>query len=133
MHKFRNIFKLITYSKEEVRIVFVKYKKPSVKDYEHRQRGGDDTCYESRRGNRRPAELSKLLRSQHFKEAFVQFLLNDWTNMISLYCVIEKLKINFDQCYIFKVTTGSKIKRRIDYNLSCHQEETDTKIVRNLC
>lgn len=126
---------MLVTNRKEVHIVFDKYKKPSIKDYEHQQRGEDDAQYELRKRNKRPTEFSKLLRSQNFKESFVRFLIDDWKRdeyFVLLNC--KTVKVNFDKCYILKVDRhNNTIEKTIDYNLSCKQEEADTKIVHHIC
>lgn len=127
------IFKCLTFNKKEVHIVFDRYNKPSIKDYEHRLRGEDEVCYDIRRANKRPAEFNKLLRSSSFKEKFVEFLIDDWTSdRFSLLCTNKTVKLNFDKCYVYEASEG-KMRRSIDYDLTCYHEEADTKIVYHIC
>lgn len=131
----KHILKILTYNKKEVHIIFDKYKKPSIKDFEHDLRGEEDTQYDViRRDNNRPADFCKLLRSSNFKEKFVEFLIEDWTRD-EFFTLIEgkTVKLNYDQCYTYEVSSDNKIKRIIDYNLSCYHEEADTKIVYHVC
>lgn len=129
----KHLFKVLTLNRKEVHIIFDKYKKPSIKDFEHDLRGEEDTYYDVRTDNKRPAEFCKLLRSSHFKEKFVEFLIEDWTRNDFVPLIKGNIvKLNYDQCYVFQVS-NEKIKRVIDYNLSCYHKEADTKIVYYIC
>lgn len=129
------ILKILTYNRKEVHIIFDKYKKPSIKDYEHDLRGEEDTQYDViRRDNNRSTDFCKLLRSTNFKEKFVEILIEDWTrDELVILMEGKTVKLNYDQCYTYEVSHENKIKRVIDYNLSCYQEEADTKIVYHVC
>ncbi|CAH1104525.1 unnamed protein product [Psylliodes chrysocephalus] len=120
---------------KEEHIIFEKYKKPIIKDFEHDLRGEEESQYNVlRRDNNRPADLSKLLRSTNFKEKFVEFLIEDWTRDEFIILMEEKtIKLNYGQCYTYEVSSENKIKRVIDYNLPCYHEEADTKIVYHIC
>lgn len=97
-------------------------------------RGEEDTMYNINRQNKRSAEFSKLLRSTNFKEKFVEFLIEDWaTDDFSVLCEGKVVKINYDQCYVYEQNGINTMKRQIDYNLSCYQEEADTKMVYHIC
>lgn len=130
-----HILKILTYNRKEVHIIFDKYKKPSIKDFEHDLRGEEDTQYDViRKDSNRPADFCKLLRSNNFKEKFVEFLIEDWTRDEFIILITGKtVKLNYDQCYTYEVSSENKIKRVIDYNLSCYHEEADTKIVYHIC
>lgn len=130
-----HILKILTYNRKEVHIIFDKYKNPSIKDFEHNLRGEDDIQYDViRKDNNRPSDFCKLLRSNNFKEKFVKFLIEDWTRDEFITLITGKtIKLNYDQCYIYEVSSENKIKRVIDYNFSCYHEEADTKIVYHIC
>lgn len=110
-------------------------KKPSIKDFKHDLRGEEDTQYDViRKNNNRPADFCKLLRSNNFKAKFVEFLIEDWTRDEFITLITGKtIKLNYDLCYTYEVSSENKIKRVIDYNLSCYHEEADTKIVYHIC
>ncbi|CAG5093255.1 Protein of unknown function [Cotesia congregata] len=128
--------KMLTYNRKEVHIIFDNYKKPSINDFGHDDlRGEEDTQYDViRKDNNRPADFCKLLRSNNFKEKFVEFLIEDWTRDEFITLITGKtIKFNYDQCYSYEVSSENKIKRVIDYNLSCYHEEASTKIVYHIC
>lgn len=127
------ILTTLLFNRKEVYIIFDKYKTPSIKDCEHSLRGEDDTQYSIERDNKRPAEMSQLLRSANFKEKFIQFLIKDWMSdeYVSL-CEGKIVKLNFDQCYMFEVV-DNKMSRTLDLNNSCYHEEADTKIIHHIC
>lgn len=130
----KQIFKILVYNKKEVHVIFDKYNKPSIKDFEHDRRGAEDTRYDIRKNNKRPAEFCKLLCSANFKEKFVEFLIDDWKrDEFAQWCQGKTVKLNFDQCYVYEVSDGNCMNRFIDYNLSCYHEEADTKIVYHIC
>ena len=130
----KHILKILTYNRKEVHIIFDKYKKPSLKDFEHDRRGEDNIHYDVRKENKRPAEFCQLLRSSEFKEKFVEFLILDWETDECIKLIAGKtVKINYDQCHVYEVSSNNKIRRSIDYNLSCYHEEADTKIVFHIC
>lgn len=72
------LFKIVTSNKKEVHLLFDKFNKPTIKDYEHRLREEETTSYDIRAENKRPAELGKLLKSSNFKQKFVEFLIDEW-------------------------------------------------------
>ncbi|CAH1099697.1 unnamed protein product [Psylliodes chrysocephalus] len=90
---------------KEVHVIFDKYKKPSIKDFEHDLRGKEDSQYDVlRRDNNRPADFRKLLRSTNFKEKFVEFQIEDWTRDEFIILMEEKsIKPNYDQCYTYEI------------------------------
>lgn len=107
-------------SKYIFHIIFDKYHIPTIKDHEHQLRGEESEIqYDIRRENKRSADFGKLLRSRNFKETFVQFLIDDWTNdeFVNL-CEGKIVKLNYDYCYVFEVVYN-RMKRTKDYNSSC--------------
>lgn len=103
---------MLVTDKKEVHIIFDKYNIPSIKDYEHRQRGEDDTTYNIQRNVKRPSDFGKLLRSSHFKETFVEFLIEDWTkDEFILLCERKMIKLNYGNlCHVYEVN-NEKIYR----------------------
>ena len=76
---------------------------PSLKDYEHGLRGENDAMYTIKRGNKRPAEFSKLLRSANLKKNFVEFLIEDWaSDDFANLCEGKIVKINYEKCYVYE-------------------------------
>lgn len=128
------IFKILVSDKKEVHIIFDKFNSPSIKDYEHRQRGEDDTVHSVQKNNKRPSDFGKLLRSKNFKESFVEFLIDDWTNdQFVLLCQDKIVRLSYGKsCYSYQAHEN-QIKRTIDHNLSCFHEEADTKIMYHIC
>ena len=113
--------------KKEIHIIFDKFKKTSIKDFEHDLRGRDNTHYEIRKEGKRPLEFGLLLRS------FVEFLIKNWsTNTFTNIIEGKIVKVNYEMCYIFESSAGI-MKRTNDYNLCCCQEEADTKISFHIC
>ncbi|XP_050505694.1 uncharacterized protein LOC126883969 [Diabrotica virgifera virgifera] len=128
------IFKLLVSDKKEVHIIFDKFNDPSIKDYEHRQRGEDDTVHSVHKNNKRPSDFGKLLRSKNFKESFVEFLIDDWTDdCFVILCQDKIVKLSYGtSCYSYQVHENH-IKKTTDYNLCCFHEEADTKIMYHIC
>lgn len=61
-------------------LIFDKYEKPSIKDYEHVLRGEElKRMYNKKctKENKRAAEFTKLWRSRNFKDKFVELLIED--------------------------------------------------------
>lgn len=130
----KHILRLKLFGKKEVHIIFDKYNTPSSKDYELQLRVKENTTqFNIKRGNKRPADFGKLLQSRNFKEKFVEFLIEDWTNdEFVVLCERKIIKLNYNYCYAYEVSNG-KMKRFIDYNCSCVHEEADTKIIHHIC
>lgn len=130
-----HILRIVTYGRKEVHFIFDKYKKPSIKDFEHNLRGEENTQYDVlSKENKRPAELGKMLRSSNFKEKFVEFLIEDWRRPELVTFITGKVvKLNYDKCYVYRVLDGNQVQKIVDHNLSCYHEEADTKIVYDIC
>lgn len=129
----KHILRYILYNRKEVYIIFDKYNTPSIKDYEHSLRGADDMQYNIQREGRRTADFSQLLRSRNFKEKFVEFLIEDWSNDEHvILCEGKTVKLDYDKCYVFQVS-DNKMQKKIDWNSSCYHEEADTKIIHHIC
>ena len=101
----RHILQILVNKGKEVHIIFDRYRKPSIKDYERCLRGEKNEFYDIRGSNRRSQDFRKLLKSPQFKEKFVQFLIEDWNNdKYSLMCDRKIVKLNFDKCYVYEGT-----------------------------
>ena len=74
------ILNIIMSNKKEVHIIFVKFNKPSIKNYKQRLRGEEKVNFDIKKENKRASEFLKLLRSSNFKENIVEFLITDWTS-----------------------------------------------------
>lgn len=129
----KHILKNILFEKKTVHIIFDKYNYPSIKDYEHNLRAEEtEIQYNIQWDNQRPADFAKLLKSRNFKEKFIEFLVEDWTtDEYTPLCENKKIKLDYDQCYVFEVT-NNHMKRTIDFNSSSLQEEADSKIVHHI-
>lgn len=130
----KHILQFLLFGKKRAHIIFDKYNFPNIKDYEHTLREEDtENQYIIQRENKRSADFAKLLRSRNFKEKFVEFLIEDWTNdEYTILCENKTIKLDYgNNCYVFEVV-NNHIKRTIDYNLSSMHEEADTKIVHHI-
>lgn len=115
---------------------FDRYTFPSIKDNEHSLRGRI-------RGQRfqisgpdqiRPPNFSDALKNTYFKEAVVDFVIEDWKNDYMMPFIGNKtIYVNYLHCYKYKVDQG-RVIRTVETNLSCPgHEEADTKIVFHAC
>lgn len=123
-------------SASTVIIALDRYIFPSIKDNEHSLRGRI-------RGQRfqingpeqiRPPNFSDALKNIYFKEALVEFILEDWKNdYMAPFIGNKTIYVNYLHCYKYEVHQGKVIRTAEPYlSCPCH-EEADTKIVFHAC
>ncbi|KAL3286793.1 hypothetical protein HHI36_001287, partial [Cryptolaemus montrouzieri] len=84
---------------------------------------------------KRPANFIAELKNIEFKEAFVQFLVNDWSTQdkATLIKPTQKVFLNYQLCHSYRKSAESVIREVSEkYTCSAH-EEADTKIVYHVC
>lgn len=127
---------LVNYPASHVAIIFDRYFTPSIKDYEHTLRGytEDKHVYISGPQQKRTADFAKELKNIKFKEAFVKFLIEHWTDREMATIIGNKtIYLDHDLCYVY-TATNNEVTRTVNYDLSCQDhEEADTKIVFFTC
>ncbi|CAH0563075.1 unnamed protein product [Brassicogethes aeneus] len=131
----RKVLQILTKNNaRRIDVVFDRYFNPSIKDCERELRGASLSNYAITGPQQvRPSDFAKELRSNNFKEALVEFLINYWTDDAFIPFLKDKtLNVNFDECYTFQVVNNTII-RFIDRDLSCTlHEEADTKIIHHV-
>lgn len=118
----------------EVRLVFDRYENPSIKDYEHKMRGsfGSPQCEITRR-QKRYTEFSKDVTNIYFKQAFVQFLIEDWTENDMAQIIGQKIfYVDYEKCYRYTALENRVIREEI-HQLSTLTLEADNKLVFHAC
>ncbi|CAH0562924.1 unnamed protein product [Brassicogethes aeneus] len=132
----KNLQSLVKYNAETIAIVFDRYFKPSIKDYEHHLREQTNLRAFKITGPEqvRPSDFSKELKNKNFKEALVSFLIKFWSSDEATPIIGSKtVYLNYDMCYKYKVNNG-KVTRSISEVFTCDKhEEADTKIVYHAC
>ncbi|KAL4113704.1 hypothetical protein QTP88_017283 [Uroleucon formosanum] len=123
------------YKANRIDIVFDQYFSPSIKDNEHKKRTPSIQNYSkyviSGPDQTRPADFIKELRNGHFKEAFVDFLIEHWIQLL-VFIGNKIINLSHKNCnYTFIVHNG-KVLRSTNELLSCNHEEADTKIIYHL-
>lgn len=106
---------VVKYNAETIAIVFDRYFKPSIKDYEHHLREQTESRTFKITGPEqvRPSDFSKELRNKNFKEALVGFLINFWSSDEAAPIIGQKtVFLNYDLCYKYEVDNG-KVTRSI--------------------
>lgn len=128
------VFNFLVCKSKEIHIIFDSYKSPSVRDFNKNLTGEEEIQYDIRKETKRPAEFSKLRRCSNFKTNFVNFLIEDWKSDDHVpLCLGKVVKLNFDKCYVYKISIENKMKRTNDYELSCSHDESCTKIAYHIC
>lgn len=125
-----------TSSAKTVIITFDRYLFPSIKDNEHslRNRVRGQRFQINGPDQIRPSNFSEALKNIYFKEALIEFLIEDWKNDYMAPWIGEKtIIVNYLECYKYEVNEG-KVQRTFDPLLTCAgHEEADTKIVFHAC
>lgn len=125
---------LCSYDAPCVHIVFDRYCRPSIKNYERSLRGGFETDYEyviSGPEQTRPTDFSKELRNDKFKEALVVFQISHWqTREVGTFIGNKNIVLNYIECYSYQVNVEGNVVRTKNADFSCSpHEEADTKII----
>lgn len=117
-----------------VDIIFDTYPMPSIKDFEHQLRGARAINFQlSGRQQSRPANFNSSLKSIKFKTAFVNFLIEDWSEDDRAGIIGNKfLYVNHEKCLLFKAENNSVIVKDCQ-ELTSSQPEADTKIALHMC
>lgn len=96
----------------------------------HSIRKKENTSYDICTEDKRPAKFFKLLKNSQLKQKLVQFLI------IRIELAIlgdnKVITLNYDQCYVFQACNDT-IQWTIDYDLTCYQEDADSKIAYYIC
>lgn len=121
----------------EIHVIFDTYPTPSIKDYEHSIRDNlrNDDFVINGPQTKRPANFIAELKNIKFKQAFVQFLVNDWSTQdkATLIKPTQKVFLNYRLCHSYRKSAESVVKEVSEkYTCSAH-EEADTKIVYHVC
>jgi len=124
------------YKANRIDIVFDQYFSPSIKDSEHKKRSpsiqNNSKYVISGPDQTRPADFIKELRNGHFKEAFVDFLIEHWIQL-PVFIGNKIINLSHKSCnYTFIVHNGNVLRSSINELLSCNHEEADTKIIYHL-
>lgn len=132
-----NILKNLTNIKaQQIHIIFDTYPQPSIKDHEHKLRENlrEKEFVIDGPGTKRPANFLDEMKSIKFKQAFVEFLIKDWSSPVhnSLIKPTQTIFLNYDKCYKYR-KVADEIRREEAEELSCDHEEADTKIVFHAC
>jgi len=112
------------YKANRIDIVFDQYFSPSIKDSEHKKRSpsiqNNSKYVISGPDRTRPADFIKELRNGHFKEAFVDFLIEHWIQL-PVFIGNKIINLSYKSCnYTFIVHNGN-VLRSINELLSCNQ------------
>lgn len=133
-----NLLKNITnFNAKEIHLIFDTYPQPSIKDHEHKIRENlreKDFVIDGPM-TKRPANFNDEMKSIKFKEAFVEFLIQDWTSAVhnSVIKPTQIIYLSYKICYTYR-RTADIIIREVSDDFSCeHHEEADTKIVFHAC
>ncbi|XP_047041334.1 uncharacterized protein LOC124645572 [Helicoverpa zea] len=123
-------------SADTVIIAFDRYIFPSIKDNEHslRKRTKGQRFHINGPDQIRPSNFADALKNIYFKEALVDFIIDDWANdYMAPFIGSKTILVNYLQCYQYKVCEG-KVQRTPELSLACPgHEEADTKIVFHVC
>lgn len=126
---------LVVYKASIIIIAFDRYVFPSIKDHEHILRGMRCSNFHISGSERiRPADFAVEMKNVYFKEALVNFMIDEWKNDCAAPFIGNKtIFVNYDKCYMYQVT-NNHVPRSEDFDLSCPaHEEADTKMVYHIC
>lgn len=133
-----NILKKLTnYKAKNIYIVFDTYPQPSIKDYEHKIRNNlreTDFIIDGPK-TKRPAKFLDEMKNIKFKQAFVKFLITNWTSHVhnSLIKATQTIFLSYDKCYKYRKVADEIRVEEID-DMSCpDHEEADTRVVFYAC
>lgn len=116
-------------------IAYDRYIFPSIKDTEHKLRGMEQANFHIDGPNQvRKKDLSIELKNVHFKEALVQFFVDNWAeDCMAPYIDNKIIYVNAETCFKYVVSDG-KVVRTEDQTLTClAHEEADTKMIFHVC
>ncbi|CAH1645610.1 unnamed protein product [Spodoptera littoralis] len=123
-------------SADTVIIAFDRYTFPSIKHNEHSIRGRIKGQHYQINGpdQIRPSNFADALKNIYFKEALVDFIIDDWANdYMAPFIGSKTILVNHLRCYQYKICEG-KVQRTLALSLACPgHEEADTKIVFHVC
>lgn len=133
----KKLLQMVTgYEGKEIIVVFDQYSSPSIRDYEFQSQGilRKSKYNISGAEQKRPSNFSKELKNIYFREAIVEFLLEDWSADSMVPFIGDKIVyVNYEFCYSYRVESG-KLIRKIENDLSCSDHiELNTKIVYHVC
>lgn len=121
---------------DTVIIAFDRYVFPSIKDNEHslRSRVQGQRFQINGPDQVRPSNFSDALKNIYFKEALIDFLIEDWANdHMAPYIGNKIIFVNYLECHKYEVHQG-KVQRTSEPLLACPgHEEADTKIIFHVC
>lgn len=117
-------------------IAFDKYILPSIKDNEHslRSRIRGQRFQINGPNQIRPSNFADALKNIYFKEALVDFIIEDWAiDHMPPFIGNKTIFVNYVDCYKYDVHEG-KVRRTLQPLLACPgHEEADTKIIFHVC
>ncbi|KYN03439.1 hypothetical protein ALC62_05715 [Cyphomyrmex costatus] len=132
----KKVLQMICASRATVIVIaFDRYIFPSIKDTEHKLRGMVQANYRIDGPDQvRKKEFSVELKNSNFKEALVQFFIDDWeADKMAPFINNKTIYVNADVCYKYTVSDG-KVVRTEEQTLTCRaHEEADTKMIYHVC
>ncbi|KAK4873797.1 hypothetical protein RN001_013157 [Aquatica leii] len=116
-------------------IAFDRYIFPLIKDTEHKLRGMDQAnfCIDGP-DQVRKKDFSIELKNANFKEALIQFFIENWEeDYMAPYFNNKIIYVNADACFKYTVVDSKAIKT-VEQALSCPaHKDADTKILFHIC
>lgn len=132
----KKVLQMICANRAQVIIIaFDRYIFPSIKDTEHKLRGMEQVNFRIDGPDQvRKKDFSIELKNTNFKEALVQFFIENWEeNYMAPYINNKTIYVNADDCFKY-IVKDSKVVKTVEKRLSCPaHEEADTKKIFHVC
>lgn len=126
---------ILDFNSQIIIVVFDQYFSPSIKDNERERRDGyEGKTYKITANMIRPNDFTNELKNSKYKEALVEFFLNDWAKQeMAEYIGSKMLDVSYKNYDTFVVLNGKVEKTRVDESSCPDQEEADTRMVHYAC